>query len=78
MFTDTIVLSYRKVIEKAKWDVVQEIFKNAEWLLGTIIKTVKSGFLVDVGVSAFFAYFAGKLLNTKKCSKSICFEEVSL
>jgi ribosomal protein S1 len=47
------VLSYRKVIEKAKWDAVQEAFKNAERLPGTIIKTVKSGFLVDIGVITF-------------------------
>ncbi|MDR0819920.1 MAG: S1 RNA-binding domain-containing protein [Endomicrobium sp.] len=47
------VLSYRKVIEEAKWDAAQEAFKNAERLPGTIIKTVKGGFLVDIGVSAF-------------------------
>jgi ribosomal protein S1 len=39
--------------EEAKWNAVQETFKNAEWLSGAIIKTVKSGFLVGIGVSAF-------------------------
>ncbi|MDR0800856.1 MAG: S1 RNA-binding domain-containing protein [Endomicrobium sp.] len=47
------ILSYREVIEKAEWDTLQEAFKNGKRLTGTILKTVKGGFLVDIGVDAF-------------------------
>ncbi|MDR3257102.1 MAG: S1 RNA-binding domain-containing protein [Endomicrobium sp.] len=47
------ILSYREVIEKNKWDVVQEAFKNNHRVYGTIVKTIKGGFLVNIGVNAF-------------------------
>ncbi|MCA6085432.1 MAG: S1 RNA-binding domain-containing protein [Endomicrobium sp.] len=47
------VLSYREVIEKAKWDALQEAFKNGKRIAGTVLRTVKGGFLVDIGVDAF-------------------------
>ena len=48
-----IQLSYREVLEKKAWDDVEEIFKSKKTIKGTIIKSVKGGFIVNVGVNAF-------------------------
>ncbi|MDD5021361.1 MAG: S1 RNA-binding domain-containing protein [Endomicrobiaceae bacterium] len=48
-----IELSYREVMEKSAWDKVEEIFKNKKNITGTIQKTVKGGFIVNIGTSAF-------------------------
>lgn len=48
-----IELSYREVIEKAAWDKLETAFKNKENISGKIEKTVKGGFLVNVGVYGF-------------------------
>ena len=48
-----IELSYREVIEKDAWDKVEETFKNKKTISGKIEKSVKGGFLVDVGVYGF-------------------------
>jgi small subunit ribosomal protein S1 len=48
-----IELSYREVVEKEAWDKLEAAFKNKENISGKIEKTVKGGFLVNVGVSAF-------------------------
>jgi small subunit ribosomal protein S1 len=48
-----IELSYREVMEKASWDKIEELFKNKKTVSGTIKKTVKGGFIVDIGVNAF-------------------------
>ena len=48
-----IQLSYREVLEKQAWDKIEEIFKNKQTVKGTIKKSIKGGFLVDVGVNAF-------------------------
>jgi len=48
-----IILSYREVLEKSAWDALEEAFKNKKTVKGTIIKTVKGGFIVDTGTRAF-------------------------
>ena len=48
-----IQLSYREVLEKQAWDKIEEIFKNKQTIKGTITKSIKGGFIVDVGVNAF-------------------------
>lgn len=48
-----IELSYREVMEKSAWDKIEENFKNKKNITGTILKTVKGGFIVDIGVNAF-------------------------
>lgn len=48
-----VQLSYREVLEKKAWDIVEETFKNKQTIKGTIKKSVKGGFIVDVGVNAF-------------------------
>ena len=48
-----IQLSYREVLEKKAWDDVEEVFKSKKTIKGTIIKSVKGGFIVNVGVNAF-------------------------
>jgi small subunit ribosomal protein S1 len=48
-----IELSYREVMEKSAWDKVEENFRNKKNITGTILKTVKGGFIVDIGVNAF-------------------------
>ena len=48
-----IQLSYREVLEKQVWDKIEESFKNKQTIKGTIKKSVKGGFIVDVGVNAF-------------------------
>ncbi|MCA6070474.1 MAG: 30S ribosomal protein S1 [Endomicrobium sp.] len=51
---DQPVLSYREIVEKAKWDAAQQSFENGEHVNGTILKTIKGGFLVNVdGINAF-------------------------
>jgi small subunit ribosomal protein S1 len=47
------VLSYREIIEKGKWDALQEVFENKKHVNGMIVKTVRGGFIVDIGVDAF-------------------------
>jgi small subunit ribosomal protein S1 len=48
------IVSYREIIEKEKWDLLQKIFKENKRVNGVILKTVKGGFIVDVcGVNAF-------------------------
>ncbi|MDD5102505.1 MAG: S1 RNA-binding domain-containing protein, partial [Endomicrobiaceae bacterium] len=47
------ILSYREVLEKTAWDTLEEIFKNQKTIKGTIIKSVKGGLIVDVGIKAF-------------------------
>ena len=47
------ILSYREVAEKAKWDAVEKLFKEGKHVHGTILKTVKGGFIVDIGIDAF-------------------------
>lgn len=48
-----VQLSYREILEKEAWDKLEEEFKNNAKVKGTIVKTVKGGFLVNVGVNAF-------------------------
>ncbi|MCR4662288.1 MAG: S1 RNA-binding domain-containing protein [Endomicrobiaceae bacterium] len=48
-----IQLSYREVLEKQAWDTIEETFKNKQTIKGTIKKSIKGGFIVDVGVNAF-------------------------
>jgi small subunit ribosomal protein S1 len=48
------ILSYKEIIEKEKWDLLQEVFEKGKRVNGMILKTVKGGFIVDVcGVNAF-------------------------
>ncbi|MDR1941608.1 MAG: 30S ribosomal protein S1 [Endomicrobium sp.] len=47
------VLSYREVIEKERWDNVEKIYSANKSVRAEIIKTVKGGFIADVGVNAF-------------------------
>ncbi len=47
------ILSYRDVIEKDRWDSVEKLFNEGKHVHGTITKTIKGGFLVDIGVDAF-------------------------
>lgn len=47
------VLSYREMIEKEQWDRLEQFFKEGKTVKGTISKTIKGGFLADVGVNAF-------------------------
>ncbi|MCL2484689.1 MAG: S1 RNA-binding domain-containing protein [Endomicrobia bacterium] len=47
------VLSYREVVEKAKWDNVEKAFKESKHVNGTVTKAVKGGLMVDIGVNAF-------------------------
>ncbi|MCL2388879.1 MAG: S1 RNA-binding domain-containing protein [Elusimicrobia bacterium] len=48
-----IKLSYREVLEKAAWDTIEEAARAGKTVKGKILKTVKGGFIVDVGVRAF-------------------------
>ena len=51
---DQLVLSYREIVEKAKWDALQQSFENGKHVNGTILKTIKGGFFVNVGgIDAF-------------------------
>jgi len=47
------VVSYMKILEKYRWQAVQEAFKSGRRVHGTIVKTVKYGFIVDIGVKSF-------------------------
>ncbi|MCL2144142.1 MAG: 30S ribosomal protein S1 [Endomicrobia bacterium] len=47
------ILSYREMVEKIQWDKVGQLFREGKAVNGTISKTVKGGFIVDVGVNAF-------------------------
>jgi small subunit ribosomal protein S1 len=48
------ILSYRAILEKDKFDNLQEAFNNSKHISGTILKDIKGGFIVDIGgVNAF-------------------------
>lgn len=47
------ILSYREMIEKEHWDKIEQLYREGKTVKGTIIKTIKGGFLVDIGVNAF-------------------------
>jgi small subunit ribosomal protein S1 len=47
------LLSYREMIEKVQWDKIEQIYKENKTVKGTISKTVKGGFIADIGVNAF-------------------------
>jgi small subunit ribosomal protein S1 len=48
------ILSYRAILEKDKFDNLQEVFNNGKHISGTILKDIKGGFIVDIGgVNAF-------------------------
>lgn len=47
------VLSYREVVEKSKWDNVEKAFNEGKHIHGTVLKAVKGGLIVDIGVDAF-------------------------
>ena len=49
----TILLSKKRVDIKKAMDRLEEAFRNGEVLEGTVMKSVKGGLLVDVGVAAF-------------------------
>jgi small subunit ribosomal protein S1 len=49
-----LILSYKKIIEKSKWDAIETAFKNKSRVDGTITKVVKGGLIVDIdGINAF-------------------------
>ncbi len=48
-----VQLSYREILEKESWDKLEEDFKNNAKVKGNIVKVVKGGFLVNIGVNAF-------------------------
>jgi small subunit ribosomal protein S1 len=47
------VLSYKEIVEKTIWKTLRSTFENGKRVCGTIIKSIKSGFIVDIGVKAF-------------------------
>ncbi|NSW81949.1 MAG: bifunctional 4-hydroxy-3-methylbut-2-enyl diphosphate reductase/30S ribosomal protein S1 [Syntrophothermus sp.] len=49
----TILLSKKRVDMKKAMDRLEEAFRNGEVIEGTVLKSVKGGLLVDVGVVAF-------------------------
>jgi small subunit ribosomal protein S1 len=49
----TAVVSYRQVRDQEVWDKLDTAFKAATQLEGTILRKIKGGFTVDIGVEAF-------------------------
>jgi small subunit ribosomal protein S1 len=48
------ILSYKAVLEKAKFDEIQTAFNSCKHISGTILKSIKGGFIVDIGaINAF-------------------------
>lgn len=47
------ILSYKLVLEKEEWENLEKIFNEGKSVKGKIIRTVKGGFIVDIGVNAF-------------------------
>jgi small subunit ribosomal protein S1 len=47
------VLSYREVVEKEAWDNVEKLYREGKRAHAHIVKTVKGGFIADIGVNAF-------------------------
>ncbi|MDR1244350.1 MAG: S1 RNA-binding domain-containing protein [Endomicrobium sp.] len=48
------ILSYKAIVEEAKWNELEESFKQSKHIRGTILKATKSGFFVDIsGVRSF-------------------------
>jgi len=48
-----LVLSYREIVERAVWKTLRDTFESGKRVCGTIIKSVKGGFIVDIGLKAF-------------------------
>jgi small subunit ribosomal protein S1 len=47
------ILSYKQVVEKEAWDNVEKLYRLGKHAHIQIIKTVKGGFIADIGVEAF-------------------------
>jgi small subunit ribosomal protein S1 len=48
------ILSYKAIVEEAKWNELEEAFKQSKHIRGTILKATKGGFFVDIsGVRSF-------------------------
>ena len=47
------ILSYREMVEKVQWDKVEQLFREGKHAQGVISKTIKGGFIVDIGINAF-------------------------
>ncbi|MDR3113453.1 MAG: S1 RNA-binding domain-containing protein, partial [Endomicrobium sp.] len=47
------VLSYRQVVEKEAWDNIEKLYRQGKHVHAQIVKTIKGGFIADIGVDAF-------------------------
>ena len=65
------VLSYREMIEKEQWDRIERLFKEGKTVKGAIAKTVKGGFLVDIGINAFLHISQVDTVFVKEGSKYV-------
>lgn len=50
----SIVLSREKALKETSWEALEEIQQKGETIEGTILKQVKSGFIVDIGNASAF------------------------
>lgn len=50
----SIVLSREKAVKETSWEQLEELQKRGEVIEGTILKQVKSGFIVDIGNASAF------------------------
>ncbi|MCL2888531.1 MAG: S1 RNA-binding domain-containing protein [Elusimicrobia bacterium] len=61
------VLSYKKAQEALGWDMCKKAFENKERVRGTVLQTVKGGYIVDVfGVNGFMPLSLSELHTAYK------------
>jgi len=61
------VLSYKKAQEALGWDLCKKAFENKERVRGTVLQTVKGGYIVDVfGVNGFMPLSLSELHTAYK------------
>ncbi len=58
-----VILSYKKARLMKAWDKVEKAYENDETITGEVIRTVKGGMEIDVGVRAFLP---GSLVDTRR------------
>ncbi len=65
----TIVLSHEKALRESSWEALEELQKSGAIIEGTILKQVKSGFIVDIGNAT--AFLPGSQVDLKPLSEDL-------
>jgi len=61
-----VIVSYTKAKQKIVWGELKNLFSNKEPIKGKVIKKIKGGFIVDIGIDAFLPIRQVDIKSVKK------------